>query len=143
MRNRYDARPRGDDGPPIWRPQPGEVLAGVIHQYTISQTPQGLVRTVIITEVLTGARVSLQLASTSLLALFAQYQPHPGEWIDVRYRWKAPDQAYQRWRLSVDRPVPLDFSPLGGEVSDEARWHREPSGAGAVARSMPHISEVA
>ncbi len=50
MWNRYDARPRWDDGPPIWRPRPGEVLAGVIHQYTIRQTPQGLVRTVIVTE---------------------------------------------------------------------------------------------
>jgi hypothetical protein len=44
MWNWYDARPCWDDGPPIWRPQPGEVLAGVIHQYTICQTPQGLVR---------------------------------------------------------------------------------------------------
>jgi hypothetical protein len=114
MRNRYDARPPWDDGPPIWQPQPGEVLAGVIHQYTISQTPQGLVRTVIVTEARTGARIRLQLASTSLLALFAQYQPHPGAWINVRYRWKAPDQAHQRWRLSVDHPEPLDFSPLGG-----------------------------
>jgi hypothetical protein len=129
MRNRYDAHPRRDDEPPIWRPQPGEVLAGVIIQYTISQTPQGLVRTVIVTEAQTGERVRLQLASTSLLALFAQHQPHPGEWIDVRYRWKAPDQAYQRWRLLMDRPAPLDFSLLGGEVSDEAPWHRERHGA--------------
>jgi hypothetical protein len=99
MRNRYDARPRGDDGPPTWRPQPGEVLAGVIERYTISQPPQGLVRTVMVTEARTGERVRLRLTSTSLLALFAQQQPHPGERIDVRYRCKAPDQAYQRWRL--------------------------------------------
>jgi hypothetical protein len=97
----------------------------VIDRYTISQTPQGLVRTVIVTEERTGERVCLQLVSTSLLALFAQHQPHPGEWIDVRYRCKAPDQAYQRWRLLMDRPETLDFSPLGGEASDEAPWHRE------------------
>jgi hypothetical protein len=142
MRKRYDARSRGDDGPPIWQPQPGEVLAGVIHQYTISQTPQGLVRTVIVTDELTGERVRLQLASTSLLALFAQQQPHPGEWIDVRYRWKAPDQAYQRWRLLMDRPETLELSPLGGETSDEAPWHREPRGASAVAGSTQHPQEV-
>jgi hypothetical protein len=93
MRNQHDARPHGDDGPPTWRPQPGEVLAGVIDRYTISDTPQGLVRTVIVTEARTGERVSLRLASTSLLALFAQHQPHPGEWIDVRYRWHAPDHG--------------------------------------------------
>ncbi len=136
MRNRSDARPRGDDGPPIWHPQPGEVLAGVIHQYTISQTPQGLVRTVIVTEERTGARVRLQLASTSLLALFAQ-QPLPGEWIDVRYRWHALDHGYQRWRLRMDRPAPLELSPLGGEVADEAPWHRAPRGVSAVAGATP------
>jgi hypothetical protein len=54
MQNRYDARPRRGDGPPTWQPQPGEVLAGVIDRYTISQTPQGLVRTVIVTEARTG-----------------------------------------------------------------------------------------
>jgi hypothetical protein len=120
MQNRYNALPRWDEGPPAWQPQPGEVLAGVIDRYTISDTPQGLVRTVIVTEARTGEQVSLRLASTCLLWLFAQYQPHPGERIDVRYRWHAPDHGYQRWRLLMDRPETLDFSPLGGEASDEA-----------------------
>lgn len=142
MRNRYDTHPHTDAGPPIWRPQPGEVLAGVIERYTISATLQGLVRTVIVTEELTGERVRLQLASTSLLALFAQQQPHPGEWIDVRYRWHAPDQAYQRWRLRMDRPAPLDFSPLGGEVADEAPWYRERHVAITVVGSTPHTQEA-
>ena len=141
MQNRYNALPRWDDGPPAWQPQPGEVLAGVIDRYTISDTPQGLVRTVIVTEAQTGEQVSLRLASTCLLSLFAQYQPHPGERIDVRYRWNAPDHGYQRWRLLMDRPETLDFSPLGGEASDEAPWHREPRGASAVAGSTPHIVE--
>jgi hypothetical protein len=115
----------------------------VIDRYTISYTPQGLVRTVIVTEARTGARVSLRLASTSLLALFAQYQPHPGERIDVRYRWNAPDQGYQRWRLLMDRPEMVDFSPLGGEASDEAPWHHERRGAIAFAGSTHHPPEVA
>ena len=135
MRNRHDARPRRDDGPPTWQPQPGEVLAGVIDRYTISQSPQGLVRTVIVTEARTGEQVSLRLASTSLLALFAQHQPHPGERIDVRYRWHAPGRGYQRWTLLMDRPETLDFSPLGGEASDEAPWHRERRVAVAAAGS--------
>jgi hypothetical protein len=138
MQNRYDILPRGDDWPPAWQPQPGEVLTGVIDRYSISDTPQGLVRTVIVTEELTGERVSLRLASTSLLALFAQQQPHPGERIDVRYRWDVPDHGYQRWRLNVDRPAPLDLSPLGGEASDEAPWHREPRVVIAVAGSTQH-----
>jgi hypothetical protein len=50
MQNRHDARPRGDDEGLIWRPQAGDILAGVIHQYTISRTSQGLVRTVIVTD---------------------------------------------------------------------------------------------
>lgn len=54
MQNRYNALPRWDDGPPAWQPQPGEVLAGVIDRYTISDTPQGLVRTVIVTEAQDG-----------------------------------------------------------------------------------------
>jgi hypothetical protein len=114
----------------------------VIHQYTISQTPQGLVRTVIVTEERTGEQVRVQLASTSLLALFAQQQPHPGERIDVRYRWHAPDHGYQRWRLLMDRPGALDLSPLGGEASDEAPWHRERRGAIAVAGSKHHPEEA-
>jgi hypothetical protein len=141
MQNPYDALPYGDDGPPAWQPQPGEILAGVIDRYTISDTPKGLVRRVIVTEAQTGEQVSLRLASTCLLSLFAQYQPRPGERIDVRYRWKAPEHAYQRWRLLMDRAETLDFSPLGGEASDEAPWHREPSGASAVAGSMPHTVE--
>lgn len=55
-------------------PQPVEVLAGVIDRYTISETPYGLVRTVIMTEELTGEQVGLRLVSTHVLALFAQYQ---------------------------------------------------------------------
>jgi hypothetical protein len=141
MQSRDNPRPPWDDGPPIWRPQPGEVLTGVIQQYTISQTPRGLVRTVILTEARTGEQISLQLASTSLLALFAQHQPHLGEWIDVRYRWKAPDQTYQRWRLLLDRPETLDFSPLGGEASDEASWHHKRRGAVAFAGPTQHTLE--
>ena len=114
MPTRSDARPSGDAGLPLWRPRPGDILAGVIDHYTISETPQGPVRTVIVTEERTGEQVSVQLASTSLLALFAQQQPHPGARIDVRYRWHAPDHSYQRWRLHMDRPAPLEWSPLGG-----------------------------
>jgi hypothetical protein len=140
MQNQYDVLPRWDDWPPAWQPQPGEVLAGVIDRYSICDTPQGLVRTVIVTEARTGQRVSLRLASTSLLSLFAQHQPHPGERIDVRYRWNAPDHSYQRWRLSVDRPETLDFSPLGGEASDEAPWRRERRGAIAFSESTHHTA---
>jgi hypothetical protein len=142
MRNRYAAHLYEDDGPPTWRPQPGEVLTGVIDRYTVSETSQGFVRTVIVTEERTGRQVSVPLASTSLLALFAQQQPHPGERIDVRYRWHAPGHGYQRWRLLMDRPEPLDFSPLGGEASDEAPWHRERRVAITVAGSTPHLQEA-
>ena len=88
----------------------------MIDRYTISDTPQGLVRTVIVTEAQTGEQVSLRLASTCLLSLFVQYQPHPGERIDVRYRWHAPDHGYQRWRLLMDRPEKLDFPLWGGSI---------------------------
>jgi hypothetical protein len=142
MRNRYDAHSRRDAGPPTWRPQPGEVLAGVIDRYTVSETAQGFVRMVIVTEERTGERVRLPLASTSLLALFAQQQPHPGERMEVRYRWQAPGHGYERWRLRMDRPETLDFSPLGGEVSDEAPWHRERRGALAAAGSTPPLQEA-
>jgi hypothetical protein len=114
----------------------------VIDRYTVSETPQGFVRTVIVTEERTGEQVSVQLASTSLLALFAPQQPHPGERIDVRYRWHAPGHGYQRWRLRVDRPETLEFSPLGGEASDEAPWHRERRVAIGVAGSTPHLQEA-
>jgi hypothetical protein len=103
------------------------VLTGVIERYGIGQTSSGRVWGVIVAREPTGEQVSLWLASTSLLSLFARHQPQLGERIDVRYRWRAPDHAYQRWRLMVDRPVTLDFSPLGGEVSDEAPWHQEKS----------------
>ena len=142
MQTRSDARRSGDAEHPLWRPQPGAVLAGVIDRYTVSETPQGPVRTVIVTEERTGEPISVQLASTSLLALFAEQQPHPGARIDVRYRWHAPDHGYQRWRLRMDRPAPLELSPLGGEASDEAPWHREPRGVSAVAGSTPHPQEV-
>jgi hypothetical protein len=143
MRKHYEAHPYGDDGLPTWRPQPGEVLVGVIDRYTISATPQGLVRTVIVIEERTGEQVCLRLASTSLLALFAQSQPQPGERIDVRYRWKASDHAYQRWRLLIDRPETLDFSALGGEASDEAPWLPERRVALAVAGTTQPPQEAA
>jgi hypothetical protein len=94
MRNRYATHLYEDDGLPTWRPQPGEVLTGVIDRYAVSETPQGFVRTVIVTEERTGEQVSLQLASTSLLALFAEQQPHPGARIEVRYRWHTLGQSY-------------------------------------------------
>jgi hypothetical protein len=142
MRNQYATCRYEDDGPPTWRPQLGEVLTGVIDRYTVSETPQGFVRTVIVTEERTGEQVSLQLASTSLLVLFAQHQPHPGERIDLRYRWHALGHDYQRWRLRMDRPEPLDFSPLGGEASDEAPWHRERRMAMTLAGSTQHRQEA-
>jgi hypothetical protein len=142
MQTRSDARPSGDAGLPPWRPQPGEVLAGVIDHYTISETPQGPVRTVIVTDVWTGERVRLQLTSTSLLALFAEQQPHPGARIDVHYRGHTPDHGYQRWRLLMDRPAPLELSPLGGETSDEAPWHQKRRVVIAVAGLTPHPQEV-
>lgn len=143
MRNHYEPHPHGDDGLPTWRPQPGEVLVGVIDRYTISATPQGLVRTVIVIEERTGEPVCLRLASTSLLALFAQSQPHPGERIDVRYRWHTPDHAYQRWRLLVDRPETLNFSALGGEASDDAPWQPERRVALAFAGATQPPQEAA
>jgi hypothetical protein len=142
MRNRYATHLDEDDGPPTWRPQPGEVLTGVIDRYTVSETPRGFIRTVIVTEEWTGEQVRVPLASTSLLALFAQQQPHPGERIDVRYRWHAPGHGYQRWRLLMDRPETLEFSPLGGEAADEVPWHREWRVATAVAGSTPHLQEA-
>jgi hypothetical protein len=60
----------------------------------------------------------------------------------VRYRWQAPGRDYQRWRLRMDRPEPLDFSPLGGEASDEAPWHRERRVATTVAGSTQYFQEV-
>jgi hypothetical protein len=100
----------------------------VIERYSVSETPQGPVRTVIVTEERTGEQISLQLTSTSLLALFAEQQPHPGARIDLHYRGHTTDDGYQRWRLLMDRPAPLELSPLGGEASDEAPWHRERRG---------------
>jgi hypothetical protein len=41
----------------------------------------------------------------------------------------------------MDRSETLDFSPLGGEASDEAPWHRERRGASVVAGSTQHIAE--
>jgi hypothetical protein len=114
----------------------------VIDRYTVSETPQGFVRTVIVTKEQTGEQVSVPLASTSLLALFAQHQLYPGERIDVRYRWHAPRHGYQRWRLLMDRPETLDFSALGGKASDEAPWHRERRVAIAVVGSTQHLEEA-
>lgn len=125
MRDLPDTRPHGDGWPPAWQPQPGDVLTGVIDGFVIGQTPHGPVRTVIVSEEPRGERVSLWLSSTSLLSLFAQHQPKPGERISVRYRWGDRGKAYSRWMLHVDRLDALDFSPLGGEASDEAPWHRE------------------
>jgi hypothetical protein len=142
MQNRQHARPHGHDGPPTWRPPSGAVLTGVIDRYTVSEIPQGFVRTVIVRKERTGEQVSVQLASTSVLALFAQHQPHPGERIDVRYRWHAPGRSYQRWTLLMDRPETLDFSPLGGEASDEAPWHRERRVAMAVAGWTQPLEEA-
>ena len=127
MPHQYDVLQHRDGWPPSWRPQAGEVLTGVIERYGISQMPSGRVWGVIVAKEPTGEFVSLWLSSTSLLSLFARHQPQLGERIDVRYRGRAPDHDYQRWRLIVDRPVTVDFSPLGGEVSDEAPWHRERS----------------
>jgi hypothetical protein len=52
-------------------PQPGPPLAGVLDRYTISETPHGPVRTVIVTEEPTGEQIGLRLVSTHVLALFA------------------------------------------------------------------------
>ena len=142
MRNRYATHLCEDDGAPTWRPKAGEILTGVIDRYTVSETPRGFVRTVIVTEERTGEQVSLQLASTSLLALFAEQQPHLGARIEVRYRGQTLGHGYQRWRLLTDRPVPLELSPLGGEASDEAPWHRERRGATILAGPTPHLQEA-
>lgn len=127
MHKPFDVLQHIDGWPPNWRPQPGEILTGVIARYAIGHTAAGRVWGGIVVREATGEQVSLWLSSTSLLSLFARYQPQLGERIDVRYRWHTQGHSYQRWRLTVDRPGTVDFSPLGGEVSDEAPWHRERS----------------
>jgi hypothetical protein len=42
----------------------------------------------------------------------------------------------------MDRPETLDFSPLGGEASDEAPWHQKRRVAIAVAGSTSSPQEV-
>jgi hypothetical protein len=42
----------------------------------------------------------------------------------------------------MDRPKTLDLSPLGGEASDEAPWHREPRVAIDITGSTQHPQEV-
>ncbi len=107
MGNWYDARPRRDDGPPTWQPQPGEVLAGVIDRYTISQSPQGLVWTVMVTEARTGEQVRLRLASTSLAVEALHGPPRdarvvPSGWRSVRRGALAPEAARGRCRRRID-----------------------------------------
>jgi hypothetical protein len=97
-------------------PSQGRSWLGWLTATASAIPPRDWFRTVIVTEARTGERISLRLTSTSLLSLFEQYQPHPGERIDVRYRWNAPDHGYQRWRLLMDRPETLDFSSRWGSV---------------------------
>lgn len=105
--------------PPAWRPKVGDVLVAVIDGYDIGHTPYGAVRTCIVTEEATNTKVSLWLSSTVLLDLFNKHKPIPGEKIGLKYLGKDDDKKYHRYRLVVDRPTVVDFSPLGGEDSEE------------------------
>lgn len=117
MRNLHHELETWDGYPDAWRPEPGEILVGVVVEYDQGHTAYGPVRTVIIAGE-DGRRVSLWLSSTVLLQLFQRHQPKPGERIGLKYLGKDPDKGYHRYRLLVDRPVTLELSPLGGE--DEA-----------------------
>jgi hypothetical protein len=103
--------------PEAWRPEPGDILVGIIDGYDVGHTAYGPVRTVLLTQD-TGGRVSVWLSSTVLLNLFEQHKPKPGERIGLKYLGKDENKGYHRYRLVVDRPG-TDFTPLGGE-RDEA-----------------------
>jgi hypothetical protein len=106
--------------PPAWKPKAGDVLVGFIDGYDIGHTPYGDVRTCLITDEATNEKRSLWLSSTVLLDLFHKHHPTPGERFALKYFGKDSDKGYHRYRLVVDRPGGVDFSPLGGEDREEA-----------------------
>jgi hypothetical protein len=118
MRNLYDELASWEGYPPAWRPKPGEILVGFIEDYDVGHTPYGEVRTVMVAAEETGEKVSIWLSSTVLLNLFDRHKPRPGERIGLKYLGKDAEKGYHRYRLLVDRPEAVDFSPLGGEEDD-------------------------
>ncbi len=110
---------------PAWRPTVGGTLVGYIDGYDVGHTPYGPVRTCTVTEETTNRKVSVWLSSTVLLDLFDKHRPQPGEKIGVKYLGKDAEKRYHRYRLIVDRPAVIDFSPLGGEEDAERShaWH--------------------
>jgi hypothetical protein len=103
---------------PAWKPKVGDTLVGFIDSYDVGHTPYGPVCTCIVTEEATNGKVSLWLSSTVLLDLFQKHKPQPGEKIGLKYLGKDAEKNYHRYRLIVDRPAAVDFSPLGGEDDD-------------------------
>jgi hypothetical protein len=115
VRNLFDELESWQGWPEAWRPQPGDILVGFIDGYDVGYTSYGEVRTVIVTREETNQKVSVWLSSTVLLNLFQKHKPRPGERIGLKYLGKDREKGYHRYRLVVDRPEPLELTPLGGE----------------------------
>jgi hypothetical protein len=108
-----------DGYPEAWRPEPGEILVGFVVGYDEGPTSYGPVRTVIIAREEDGQKVTVWLSSTVLLDLFQKQKPRPGERVGVRYLGRDKAKGYHKYHLVIDRPEPVELTPLGGEEVED------------------------
>jgi len=104
---------------PSWRPDEGDVLVGVVQEFTVGSTSWGDVNVCTLLDEETDEQIAVWLSSTVLLSEFTKLDVKPGDRVGIRYDGKHPEKRYHRYVVRVDRDDP-ELRPRGGEIQAEA-----------------------
>ncbi|OFX16849.1 MAG: hypothetical protein A2Z18_09945 [Armatimonadetes bacterium RBG_16_58_9] len=102
-----------------WNPGPGDVLVGVVENYSSHQSGRDTAEAVTVHEEETGALVLVNLGAPELANLFRLQRPRVGERIGLKCAGKHPRGSDERFLLMVDRGQTDDESDPSGAQTNE------------------------
>ena len=134
-----------DRWPPAWEPAVGEILAGVVLDYSEGESPYGKCHVVVVdvqARRLNGKtiehpkRFAVWLSKAVLLKEFQRVRPGIGQVIAIKYV-SEPNTgcAYHQYKVLADNGAPKQMQPLGGEEPE-----RKPQRPPAAPARRPFVS---
>lgn len=108
--------------PESWKPDPGDILEGILARYEEVDAGHGPKKIAIIDNQDTGKFSAVWLSPKVLFSEFEKYRPRPGEHIAIK-RFADHEKGYKVYKLVVDREVteePPDFDGFGASGNSGA-----------------------
>ncbi len=99
--------------PESWKPDPGDILEGILARCDKADAGYGPKEIAIIDEQSTDKVWAVWLSPTVLRSEFEKHRPRPGEHIAIK-RFSDHDKGYKLYKLVVDREVSEELPEFDG-----------------------------